>query len=67
MENLDVFNVIAGAASIISLLISCFAINKVSNLERKINIGGNVEFKSKGKNSQQAMGDITNKKIKNQK
>ncbi|MEL7119225.1 MAG: hypothetical protein AAFO07_07290 [Bacteroidota bacterium] len=60
MENLNLFNIIAGMASIISLLISIFALNKVSKIERKSKIGGNVSFKSKGDNSQQAIGDINN-------
>jgi hypothetical protein len=60
MDNLNLFNVIAGMASIISLLISIFALNKVSRIERKSKIKGDVSFKSKGDYSQQSMGDINN-------
>ncbi|MBI3813781.1 MAG: hypothetical protein HY279_04850 [Nitrospinae bacterium] len=35
---MDTFNIIAGAASIVSLIISIFAINKAYKIEKNINI-----------------------------
>lgn len=47
---MDLFNIIAGGASILSLLISIFAINKVYKIEKNINISID---KSGGKNQSQ--------------
>lgn len=47
---METFNIIAGVASIVSLIISIFAINKVYKVEKNINISVD---KSTGKNQSQ--------------
>lgn len=46
---METFNIIAGVASVVSLIISIFAINKVYKIEKNINISVD---KSTGKQSQ---------------
>lgn len=60
---METFNIIAGVASIVSLLISVFAINKVYKIEKNINISvdksvGNNQFQNKTKQSIKGSGNV---------
>jgi hypothetical protein len=59
---MDILEILANSASILSLIISIYALNKVNQIEKKTSVGGNVKFSAKGNQSQQALGDITNTK-----
>lgn len=50
---MELFNIIAGIASVASLLISLFTLNKVNNITKK-----SIKFKVKGDDNQQAGRDI---------
>jgi len=60
---MDLFNIIAGGASILSLLISIFAISKVYKIEKNINISvdksvGNNQSQNKIKQSIKGSGNV---------
>jgi hypothetical protein len=62
---MDTFNIIAGIASILSLLLTCFVANKVYNISNKINQDiketKNIKaVKNKDTTISQAGGDINN-------
>lgn len=52
---MELFNIIAGVASVASLLLSLFTLNKVNNITKKSN-----NFRIKGDDNQQAGGSIKN-------
>ncbi len=60
---METFNIIAGIASIVSLLISIFAISKVYKIEKNINISvdksvGNNQSQNKTKQSMKGNNNI---------
>lgn len=55
MTNMDMFNLIAGVTSIISLIVSLMTYNKASNIEKNIN---RINQKVQGDHNQQAGRDI---------
>jgi len=40
MTEMDIFNIVAGSASILGLLIAIFVANKVTKIDNKINVKG---------------------------
>jgi len=56
---MEIFEIITGSASILSLIMSLFALNKINKIEAK-NIVGEVKMKAKGRNLQQAGETIIN-------
>ncbi|MFK7983645.1 MAG: hypothetical protein AB8G86_26950 [Saprospiraceae bacterium] len=70
MDKWKLFNLIAGMASIISLIITFITLKKVEKIENRIKINesvGDVKQKAKGKKNQQAGRDIKNKNRENDK
>ena len=63
MKGMDIFNVIVGVSSIISMIISLIALRKVNEVVKIINRTnthtGDVNFSAKGKENYQTSGDMT--------
>jgi len=56
---MSTFEIIISSTSILSLIISLFALNKVNKISNNNKIG-KMKMSAKGDNSQQAVGSITN-------
>lgn len=61
---MEMFNIIAGMCSIISLLISVFIANKVYHIEQKININNEISPKSSNRVVQKSKGKDNKQEVK---
>ncbi|WP_128547205.1 hypothetical protein [Larkinella soli] len=70
MKAIDIFNIIVGASSIISMIVSIMALRKANKISKTIKTNkshkGDIQFKAKGKENFQTSGDMTINKGKNE-